>query len=382
MCEGTGTMNILVLNYEFPPLGGGASPVSRDISIRLRKLGHQVTVVTMGFEGLPFYEEIEGVRVYRLKCWRSKKSSCMPWEQYTYLIALRRFMKKHLLENKYDVCHTHFIIPTGEAAQWINRKYRIPYVITAHGSDVEGYNQKTYMKIMHIFLRPFWRSIVRHSAGVIAPSEYLLRLMQKEMSTGDYILIPNGLDIAMYESLYTNDFQKEKRILLMGRMQKSKNFQTVLRAIAGTDMQDWKVDVLGDGPYRAELEELSKELGITDRVVFHGWIDNATPEQLSYLRKASVYITASHFENCPMAVLETIAAGCYPLLSDIPAHRQFVKDDQYFFSMDDDKELARKIEELVKRTWNNDRKFINISKYGWENIISEYESVLEKAMEL
>ena len=372
-------MNILVLNYEFPPLGGGASPVSRDISIRLRKLGHEITVVTMGFAGLPFYEEIEGVRVYRLKCWRSKKSSCMPWEQFTYLLAVRRFMKKHLLENQYDVCHTHFIIPTGEAAKWIKRKYHIPYVITAHGSDVEGYNQKTYMKIMHILLRPFWRNIVCDSEGVIAPSEYLLGLMRKEMSTGNYILIPNGLDIPMYEKLYVDDFQKEKRILLMGRMQKSKNFQTVLRAIAKTDLQGWKVDVLGDGPYREELEKLAKDLEITDQVTFHGWIDNATPEQLSYLKKASVYITASHFENCPMAVLETIAAGCYPLLSDIPAHRQFIKDDQYFFAMDDENALAEKLETLIKRQWDKDRRFIDISRYGWGNIIRQYEDVLQNA---
>lgn len=372
-------MKILVLNYEFPPLGGGASPVSRDISIRLRKLGHEITVVTMGFKGLPFYEEIDGVGVYRLKCWRSKKSSCMPWEQFTYLLAVRKFLRKHLMENQYDVCHTHFIIPTGDAAQWVQRKYHIPYVITAHGSDVEGYNQKIYMKIMHKFLRPFWRSIVKDSAKVIAPSEYLLGLMRQELSTGNYILIPNGLDIAMYKNLCLSNFQKENRILLMGRMQKSKNFQTVLRAIARADMHGWKVDVLGDGPYREELEKLSKELGIADRVMFHGWIDNASSEQLSYLKKTSVYITASHFENCPMAVLETIAAGCYPLLSDIPAHRQFIKDDQYFFEMDNENELAQKIEKLVSRRWNRDRNFIDISKYEWENIIRRYEDVLKNA---
>lgn len=372
-------MKILVLNYEFPPLGGGASPVSRDISIRLRKLGHEITVVTMGFKGLPFYEEMDGVHIYRLKCWRSKKSSCMPWEQFTYLLAVRKFLRKHLLENQYNVCHTHFIIPTGDAAQWVKRKYHIPYVITAHGSDVEGYNQKTYMKIMHKFLKPFWRSIVRDSAKVIAPSEYLLGLMRRELSTGEYILLPNGLDIAMYENLYLSNFQKENRILLMGRMQKSKNFQTVLRAISRADLHGWKVDLLGDGPYREELEKLSKELGITDRVMFHGWIDNASPEQMSYLKKTSIYITASHFENCPMAVLETIAAGCYPLLSDIPAHRQFIKDDQYFFEMDNENELAQKIEKLVNRQWNRDRNFIDISKYEWENIIRRYEDVLKNA---
>lgn len=45
-------MRILVLNYEYPPLGGGAAPVSRDISIQLAKRGHDVTIVTMGFHGL------------------------------------------------------------------------------------------------------------------------------------------------------------------------------------------------------------------------------------------------------------------------------------------------------------------------------------------
>lgn len=372
-------MNILVLNYEFPPLGGGASPVSRDISVRLAKLGHKVTVVTMGYKDLPEYEELEGVEVYRVKCWRSKKSACMPWEQYTYLLSVRRFMKKHMLTHQYDVCHTHFIIPTGEVSYWVYRHFHIPYVITAHGSDVEGYNQKKYMKIMHILLRPFWKKIVRNAKGIIAPSEYLLGLMRQEMASGNYTLLPNGLDIDRYRKLYLEDDAKEKRILLMGRMQKSKNMQTVIRALHKVDLRDWKVDILGDGPYRGELEKLTEEFQLADKIVFHGWIDNATEEQFSFLKKASIYITASHFENCPMAVLETIAAGCYPLLSDISSHRQFVKDDRYFFRMDDAKGLAKKLEKLISGKWAWERDCIDISGYDWDSIIRRYEKILLKA---
>ena len=142
-------------------------------------------------------------------------------------------------------------------------------------------------------------------------------------------------------------------------------------------MQDWKLDILGDGPYREELERLSKELGISDRVNFRGWIDNSSQEQLMYLKKASIYITASHFENCPMAVLETIAAGCYPLLSDIPGHRQFIKDNKYFFEMDSEDELAEKVENLIKTNWNDNREFTNIWDYDWKNIMCKYESLLE-----
>ena len=66
-------LNILVLNYEFPPIGGGAGVVAYDISKRLAEAGHRVTVVTMGFEQLPSYEEKDGMRIYRVKCIRKNQ---------------------------------------------------------------------------------------------------------------------------------------------------------------------------------------------------------------------------------------------------------------------------------------------------------------------
>ena len=55
-------MNILVLNYEFPPIGGGASPVSKDIAIEMVKMGHKIKVVTMGFAKLPKDENVQGIQ--------------------------------------------------------------------------------------------------------------------------------------------------------------------------------------------------------------------------------------------------------------------------------------------------------------------------------
>jgi glycosyltransferase involved in cell wall biosynthesis len=373
-------MKILVLNYEYPPLGGGAAPVSRDLSTQLAHRGHDVTVVTMGYQDLPAYEEAQKVKVYRLKCLRSKKNSCMPWEQYTYLFAVRRFMKEHMKTHVYDVCHTHFVIPTGEAALWVAGKFGLPYVITAHGSDVEGHNHKKYMKIMHKLLRYSWRKIVNCSEGVIAPSVYLQNLMKAGYAKGKYIFIPNGLDTAKY-SQFAERRNKEKNILLMGRLQRHKNVQTILRAIARIDLSGWMVDVLGDGPYRKELEKLVSELGLVDCVKFYGWIDNGSIEQLYYLKRASVYITASYFENCPMAVIETIAAGCYPLLSDIPAHRQLVPEDEYYFEADDVQGLAHKLLTVISKADEISADRIDISKYDWERVISQYEEVLCLASE-
>lgn len=372
-------MNILVLNYEFPPLGGGAAPVARDISYYLQKKGHKVTVVTMGYLNLPEYEEYEGMRVFRLKCLRSKKNECKPWEQYTYLLAVKRFMKQHIKENNYDICHTHFVIPTGEVARYIKKKYHIPYVITAHGSDVEGHNSKTTMKIMHFFLRYGWRRIVDNAICVISPSSYLKGLMEKNYPKGNYGFIPNGIDWDRYYAL-ANESAKEKRILVMGRLQKFKNVQTILSALSNCRLSDWRVDILGDGPYREELERLCKELNLQEKVTFYGWIDNKSEEQLDIIKRASIYITASKFENCPMAVIEAVTAGCYPLLSDIPAHRQLINKDECFFEANNHLQLSDKLSEAIEKKESNSLGVIDTREYDWGNILSRYEEVFDQGI--
>ena len=73
-------MDILVLNYEYPPLGGGAAPVCRDLAIKMAEKGNKVTVLTMGYPQLAFRETVDGVEIIRVRCLRKKKSSCMPWD--------------------------------------------------------------------------------------------------------------------------------------------------------------------------------------------------------------------------------------------------------------------------------------------------------------
>src|SRR5271155_31233 len=96
---------ILVLNYEFPPLGGGASPVSYELAKGLSETGDfDIDVVTMGYRGLPSYEEVNPhFRIHRVKCWRSKKEICYPWEQATYLVSGYFKCRELLKKNNYDI---------------------------------------------------------------------------------------------------------------------------------------------------------------------------------------------------------------------------------------------------------------------------------------
>ena len=170
------TKRILILNYEFPPLGGGASPVSYELGKGYVKEGNQVGVVTMGYKDLPEYEKKDGMKIYRVKCIRSKKEICHPWEQLSYLYSAKKFLKEHLKDNHYDICHCHFIIPTGILAKWVKKKFGIPYIITAHGSDIPHYNTDRF-QLLHYFTGPMLRGVCKEAKLITSPSKYLRDLL-------------------------------------------------------------------------------------------------------------------------------------------------------------------------------------------------------------
>ena len=370
-------MKILILNYEYPPIGGGAAPVSKDLASELVKAGNAVAVLTMKYGDMPEESNEDGVMVYRLPCLRKSKSSCSPLEQLSYLYSVRKFMKSHVELQKYDVCHAHFVVPTAEAARYIKKTYGIPYIITAHGSDVEGHNNKTSVMIMHRLLRSSWRKIVSDSFCTVSPSVYLMELMKSNFPDGRYRYIPNGVDYQLFESLNDRS-KKEKSILVMGRIQRFKNVQFVIRAFSKIDgFNDWHINIVGDGPYRNELEKIISDTGVSDRVKMAGWLDSKSEQLLEYLRNASIYVSASQFENCPMSVIESTVAGCYPLVSDIPAHRQLLPE-KHLFSLSDETELINKLKERM--SYETGAFSLDMKRFNWKEITAQYEDVMHEAI--
>jgi glycosyltransferase involved in cell wall biosynthesis len=148
-------MKILMMSYEYPPLGGGGSKVVNGLSKELVSSGHSVDVVTMGFHGLPKHDEVNGVQVYRVPCVRRKKFVCTLPEAATYMFSAIRFVQGLFKKHQYDLIHSHFIFPDGMVAWWITRvlDMDIPFIITAHGSDVPGYNPHR-LKLAHKLFAP------------------------------------------------------------------------------------------------------------------------------------------------------------------------------------------------------------------------------------
>jgi glycosyltransferase involved in cell wall biosynthesis len=360
-------MKILVLNYEYPPIGGGAAPVAADLSRHLAARGHEADVVTMAFGDLPLEETVDGVRVFRVKCLRTKAFVCYPWEQLSYLFAVKRFLRRRLRTHAYDVAHVHFIFPTGLLGVWLKKHYGLPFVITAHGSDVEGYNQNRF-RFLHKLLRKPWKKVCAAAECVTAPSSFLQELIWKSDRSVRCEIVPNGIETGSYLV-----GPKEKTLLTLCRLQQHKGVQDVVRAFSILNPEGWTLCVAGDGPYRPELEKLASECGAKEKIRFAGWIDSKSPALKKLLGSASVFVSMSRFESYGISAAEAVASGCNTVLSDIPAHRFFASFGAALVPLDDEAALKATLSRAMEEPPETPE---NLEALDWRGIVKKLDGLL------
>lgn len=369
---------ILVLNYEFPPLGGGASPVSYEIAKRLSETGDfDIDVVTMGYKSLPKFEEVNNnFRIHRVKCLRGRKELCQPWEQATYLISGWFKCKELLKKNKYDICHCHFIIPTGILALRLKKKFGLEYIITSHGSDVPGFNTDRF-KILHKFTGPLLRRISKGAKTIISPSNYLKDLILKNISEipeDRIIVIPNGIDTDKFTPQ-----EKKKYIFSSGRLLPRKGFQYLIQAVSDENI-GYEVHIAGDGPMMSELKNLAEKS--KTKIIFHGWLDNNGKEYSDLLEQSTIYVLMSEAESFGMVIAEAMSAGCAIITTNISGCAEIVGDSGILVNPKDSLSLKKGITELLSSQDIMEEYRIkalgNVIKYDWIRVLKRYIEVMSQ----
>ncbi len=293
-------LDILMLSCEFPPIGGGGSHVIAGLTRELAVRGHRIDVLTMRWRGRLNSVGAPGVRVVEVPALRRRISSAQVWELSLYLPLLLGRAAATLLQRRYDICHVHFMLPDGVAGWAFRRAFGQHFVVTAHGSDVPGYNPERFLGL-HGVLRPVWRRIARSADAIICPSPTLERLILAEACDAATVTIPNGFD----ETRFRADRERLSRILIVSRLFRRKGINTVLEAFLGLET-DFELHVVGDGPEMASVSAVAR----CGRNIFaHGWIDNADPRLRDLFETASIFAFMSEAENFPVCLLEAMAAG-------------------------------------------------------------------------
>jgi glycosyltransferase involved in cell wall biosynthesis len=297
-------MRILTLTCEYPPIGGGGATAAAALAPALVRAGHEVDVVTVRLPGLPAIEERNGVRIFSVPGWRRRIHYSTAVEQASFLVPMYHAAMRLHARRRYDLVHCHFIVPTGVVGWLVFQRTGLPYVLTAHGSDVPGYNTDRF-GLIHRVIQPTWRRIVASAAAVTSPSQFVAQLLHKQGVEGVTVL-PNPVD-----PLPKGTEPRTKRILCVARLVPRKGVQHLIQAMTSIG-RDWELVIAGDGPMRANLRDMAAELDV--RVRFEGFVPREQLPQL-YL-SSSVFVLPSLQENFPMVLVEAMAAGCAVVTTD------------------------------------------------------------------
>lgn len=267
-------MRILVLTYEYPPIGGGGGMAALEISRDLARRGHEVHVLTAHIEGLSHKEELDGVQVIRLRSFRRSPYKANLSAMFGYVLAGAIAGYWHLRRWRPDVIHVHFAVPTGPVAWLLSRLSGIPYVLTAHLGDVPGgVPEKTgrWFRWIYPLTPPIWKAAAR----VAAVSEHTRSLALKHYPV-EIEVIPNATDLQLLDPGKIR-VQNPPRIVFAGRFMPQKNPIQLIQILAGLKDLNWTCVMMGDGPLRDQAEDEINELEVSDRFRLPGWV---TPDQV------------------------------------------------------------------------------------------------------
>ncbi len=290
-----------MLCYEYPPIGGGGAKVVNGLTHELSKQDFEIDLVTMRFKNFPAYEKVGNLNIYRVKCIRLNRTICTYSEMISYIILAIPLIINLCKKNKYRINHTHFIFPDGILAFAVKILQGVPYILTAHGSDVPGYNPDRF-KLLHKILLPFWKIITSNSEKIILPSKNLELMVKNINPKLKTAIIPNGIDLNKF---YSN-VMKKKQILIVTRMFERKGVQYFLEAIKNLK-HDYTINIVGDGPYLNILKNMSREKNLN--INFLGYVENDSDQLKRLYEESEIFVFTSESENFPVVLLEAMLSG-------------------------------------------------------------------------
>lgn len=316
-------MQILLINSEYPPLGGGASNASANTAAIWTAEGHQVTVLTARFADLPSEETVDGVTVVRIPAVRARIERSTPFEQITFMLSALVHAPQICADWQPDITIAYFGVPSGPAALFLKWLYQVPYVVSLRGGDVPGFRSYDF-GLYHRLISPVLHLIWRRADAVVANSQGLRKLAQAFDRRVPIRVIPNGVD--------TEKYRVESRswappvLLTVGRLVSQKGIDVLFRGLAAAKELPWNLLVVGDGKDKTNLEALAVELGLEHRIHFTGW--KHRDELIKYYRQANLYVHTSYNEGMSNAVLEAMASGLPILATGISGNLDVISEGQ------------------------------------------------------
>jgi glycosyltransferase involved in cell wall biosynthesis len=317
-----------MLNYEFPPLGGGAAVANYYLLSELAKhAAIHVDLITAGSNEQPETEILfDSIRVYRVPVGKAELHFWTPQELTRWFRRALSLARKLVTKQSYDFTHCWSGWPSGWIGYHLRR--RLPYLIGLRGSDVPGYNPRLQL-LDTIILKRISAHVWQRATAVTAVSEYLKELARKTDRRVSIEVIPNGVD-ATHFTPRSGTPVKPFTLLYVGRLIKRKGVNFLLKAFSelAAGEPDCRLVLAGDGPDRPYLASFCERQGIAHRVQFLGVVRHAALPDV--YRRSSVFVMPAINEAMPNALLEAMASGLPAVTTDTGA-RELVRNGESGF---------------------------------------------------
>lgn len=310
-------MKILLLCYEYPPVGGGGGRMAHRVAAALVRRGHQVRVQTAAWKDLPHHEWVEGVEVFRTFGFRRRAEACSVPEMGAYLATSFVPSLRHVWQWKPDMIHAHFAVPTGALAWAVAQLTRCSYFLTCHLGDLPGGTPEQTDGLFRWFgplIRPVWRG----ARGISASSSFAVGLAAAAYGCHPKLIL-NGIPLEP-RPLRPLPPPHQVQLLAVGRFNPQKNFPWLLETLAplatSQNLPPWKLILIGDGPERKQIEDLIRSRNLQNHVTLTGWVSEESLHQ--HLASSQILLMPSLAEGNPVAALEALNYGLAILGSDTP----------------------------------------------------------------
>jgi glycosyltransferase involved in cell wall biosynthesis len=361
------------------------------MTLSLKECGYQISVVTPKiYQKSQCVEEQEGMRVYRFPFFSGNRP-LIEYQKIPYLRMFLYYVTGFLLANyvvlkhKCHLIHAHWAIPTGLIGILVGSLLNIPVVVTIHGSDFRIGSTKTSI------LKKIFLYVCRRARHVICVSGVLKRGIEKLGIKGEKISVfPMGVEEPFLKSLISrraSPIDSSFTILSNRQLEPIYNLSLLIRAIPIVLKKEpnAKFIVAGIGSERENLGKQVENLNISSSVQFLGWVMHE--EMPNLLSRADIYVSTSLDDGTSISLLEAMASGAFPIVTDIPSNREWISDGEngFLVPIDQERLLAEKIVEAIRnqdlRERSRDRNFHLIEDRAlWPATIAKTEEIYKMAL--
>lgn len=375
-------MRILMLDNEFPPLGGGMGTVNQAlINCYAQTPELEVDLITSALGARREIERFsDHIRLIKLPVWNRNIHHSTARELLLYATQALPCAFKNHRKRHYDFCLAWSTVPAGAVAFALRRLVSLPYAVWVSGPDIPGFERR--YRYIYPLLSPITRSIWRNATHVVAKCAGEIEMIKTVDKSIGVTFIPNGVDLQVFKPRLGVPDGGPLHVVCVARLIERKGQHHLIEAVkrltdAGIDVT---LSLVGTGDSQKNYEQQAR--GIQNRVRFVGYVPRE--EINKYYNAAHVFALPSYNEGMSLAVLEAMAAGLPVVVTRTGGTSELVKEgvNGFVFDWGDVTTLTRHLTTLANdrtltRTMGSVSR-LRAMEYSWENISSRFLSLFSE----